>query len=94
MDEVYELSASLNILCAAVVVQRQVRTRVHQTSQHTLFFFYKKLFYKKVSLIFTKKLRKSVETFGARMKMPNKKVRKKLHILTLNALFFIIFRSH
>ena len=52
------------------------------------------LFYKKVSLIFTKKLRKSVETFGARMKMPNKKVRKKLHILTLNALFFIIFRSH
>ena len=49
------------------------------------------LFYKKVSLIFTKKLRNCLETFEAQMKIPNKKVRKKLHILTLNALFFIIF---
>ena len=42
------------------------------------FFFYKKLFYKKVSLIFTEKLRNPSEIFEAQMKIPNKKVGKKL----------------
>ena len=40
------------------------------------FFFYKKPFYKKVSLRFAEKLRNPKEIFEAQMKIPIKKVRR------------------
>ena len=44
-------------------------------SSDTLFFFYKKPFYKKVNLRFAEKLRNPWEIFEAQMKIPNKKVK-------------------
>ena len=71
----------------------QVLEVIMQVGMQYTLFLYKKLFYKKESLIFTEKL-KNPETFAAQMKIPNKKVRNKLPKLSLTTLFFGKNKTH